>query len=66
MVRHPDILCTNGAFKVLALGIVLAQVLADQLKPLPAGKPAVCLGWRAGARPTFVSFDAMVLTCASI
>jgi hypothetical protein len=28
----------NGAFKVLALGIVLAQVLADQLKPFPAGQ----------------------------
>jgi hypothetical protein len=26
-------LCTNGAFKVLALGIVPAQVLADQIKP---------------------------------
>jgi hypothetical protein len=31
IVRRPDILCTNGAFKVFALGIVLAQVLADQL-----------------------------------
>jgi hypothetical protein len=46
IVRHPDILCTNGAFKVLALGIVLAlalgivlaQVLADQLRPFPAGQ----------------------------
>jgi hypothetical protein len=29
IVRHPDILRTNGAFKVLALCIVLARVLAD-------------------------------------
>jgi hypothetical protein len=26
------------AFKVLALGIVVAHVLADQLKPFPAGQ----------------------------
>jgi hypothetical protein len=52
IVRHPDILCTNGAFNVLALGIVLAQVLADQLKPFLEGQAAVRLRWRAGARPT--------------
>jgi hypothetical protein len=38
IARHPDILCTNGAFKVLALGIVPAPVLADQLKPFPPGQ----------------------------
>ena len=42
IVRHPDILCTNGAFKVLALGIVPARVLADQLKPFPAGQAWGC------------------------
>jgi hypothetical protein len=38
IVRHPDILCTNGAFKVLALGSVLAHALACQLSPFPAGQ----------------------------
>jgi hypothetical protein len=51
IIRHPDILCTNGAFKVLALGIVLAQVLADQLKPFPAGQACGVLALACWSTP---------------
>jgi hypothetical protein len=51
MVRHPGILCTNGAFKVLGLGIVLAQVLADQLKPFPAGQACGVLALACWSTP---------------
>ena len=57
IVRYPDILCTNGAFQVLALGIVLTQVVVDQLKPFPAGQACgvLVLACRStpycGARP---------------
>jgi hypothetical protein len=51
IVRHPDILCTNGAFKVLALGVVLAQVLADQLKLFPAGQACGVLALACWSTP---------------
>jgi hypothetical protein len=56
IVRHPDILRTNGAFKVLALGIVLAQVLADQLKPFPAGQAGGVLALACWSTPYACSF----------
>ncbi len=51
IVRHPDILGTNGAFKMLALRIVLAQVLADQLKPFPAGQACGVLALACWSTP---------------
>jgi len=51
IVRHPDILCTNGAFKVFALGVVLAQMLADQIKPFPAGQACGVLGLACWSTP---------------
>jgi hypothetical protein len=56
IVRHPDILCTNGAFKMLALRIVLAQVLADQLKPFPAGQACGVLALACWSTPYVCSF----------
>jgi hypothetical protein len=56
VVRHSEILRTNGAFKVLALGIVLAQVLADRLRRFPAGQPCGVLALACWSTPYVCSF----------
>ncbi len=54
IVRHPAILCTNGAFKVLDHGIVLARVLADQLKLFQAGRACGVLALACWSTPYVV------------
>jgi hypothetical protein len=49
--RSHGIPCTNGAFKVLALGIVLAQRLADQREPLQAGQACGVLALACWSTP---------------